>query len=171
MSFFKGFVGNYQGPYASGTDRRSHIAGLLAKASLQGSLYAPRFDLPASEGARFRSLTSDQLNPIKRKGLTLVLTDRAVASSGESLLCSFRQIGGTLVIGMPSLRQSKLRRPLGRARRHDAEEGEGRVDEESAAIVEGGLERISRLLGRRARLNEGEGSSGEILVLPPPRRP
>jgi Peptidase family S41. len=105
--FFEGLDGSYPDPYLFSADRRSYLAWQLAKKDVVERGLPPetvdRWRAEASEGARFAVSPRDAPSPGRRSGLTLVVSDRGVASSGESLLGSFRMRGNCLVVGAPTM--------------------------------------------------------------------
>jgi hypothetical protein len=116
MRFMGGFAGSYPDPYAACYDRRSAAAEELVQTTLS-SLYSGswfdrelglmsarrRFVVPAKRGGTW----SAARNSAPKKGvadspLVLLISDRRIASSGESLLGSLRMLPATVQVGAPT---------------------------------------------------------------------
>lgn len=115
VDFLLGFAGAYPNPYAGCFDRRSAAAEALVRSSaaqmragdpgdyeanLKYSL--KRFAIPSAQGGRWGSGMEGETRGTRRTGLVMAISDRGVASSGESLLGALRLLPATLQIGAPS---------------------------------------------------------------------
>jgi hypothetical protein len=115
VDFLLGFAGAYPNPYAGCLDRRSAAAEALVRSTADSlrrgdpggydsylKYGLKRFVIPSAQGGRWGSGMESEARGARRTGLVMAISDRGVASSGESLLGALRLLPTTLQIGAPS---------------------------------------------------------------------